>query len=84
MIVTNLRQERVQLGALDHQLILHLDGKCDRSTLELRIKLALATGQLTITAELGPLAFEDQTPELMAELVHQGLASLARHALLLY
>jgi len=82
MIVTNLRQERVQLGALVHQLIQHLDGKCDRSTLELHIKLALATGQLTITAELGPLAFEEQTPQLMAELVHQGLASLARQALL--
>ena len=82
MVVTNLRQQRVQLGALDHELLQHLDGRRDREALAALLEQALASGWLTITNDAGPFPAESRTAELVAEILEQGLASLARQALL--
>ena len=82
MVVTNLRHQRVQLGALDHELLRHLDGHRDRSALAALLEEALSSGGLTITNDTGPFPAESRTPELVGEILDQGLASLARQALL--
>ena len=83
MVVTNLRHQRVQLGALDHELLRHLDGRRQREALAEALREALAAGRLTITNDAGPIPAQSQTPELVAEILEQGLASLARQALLI-
>jgi methyltransferase-like protein len=83
MVVTNLRHERVQLGALDHELLRHLDGTRDRKSLAPLLAGALASGQLTIRNESGPLPETEQTADLISEILECSLASLGRQALLL-
>jgi len=82
MVVTNLRHERVQLGALDHELLRHLDGTRDRTSLAPLLAGALASGQLTIRNESGPLPETEQTADLISEILECSLASLGRQALL--
>ena len=83
LVVTNLRHQRVQLGALDHELLRHLDGNRDRTALGPLLGQALATGRLTIQNDAGPLSAEACTSALVGELLEHALASLARQALLL-
>jgi methyltransferase-like protein/SAM-dependent methyltransferase len=83
MIVTNLRHERVQLGALDHEVLRYLDGTRDRTTLETLVQDAIVNGQLTIDSKSGPLPAEERTSALAAELLRHSLNNLARQALLL-
>jgi methyltransferase-like protein/SAM-dependent methyltransferase len=81
-IVTNLRHQRVQLGALDHELLRNLDGSRDRSALAGILDEALACGRLTVSNKSGPLKANARTPELVAEILEHGLTGLARLALL--
>ena len=83
MVVTNLRHQRVQLGALDHELLQHLDGSRDRPALAQLLDQALASGQLTIQNDAGPLPTAERTPDLVAEILEHSLVNLARQALLM-
>jgi methyltransferase-like protein len=83
MVVTNLRHQRVQLGALDHEILQKLDGSRDRPALAQVLDQALATGQLTIQNDAGPLPAAECTPALVAEILEHSLANLARQALLM-
>ena len=83
MIVTNLRHQRVQLGALDHEVLQLLDGTRNRESLVPLLDAALDSGRLTIQNASGPLSASDRTPALIAEILEQSLISVARQALLL-
>lgn len=83
MVVTNLRHERVQLGALDHELLRHLDGNQNRETLRDLLANALIDGRLTIQNESGPLSAISQPASLFAEILNHSLKNLARQALLM-
>jgi methyltransferase-like protein/ubiquinone/menaquinone biosynthesis C-methylase UbiE len=83
MVVTNLRHQRVQLGALDHEVLQHLDGSRDRQALAAVLGEALTSGRLTIQNDAGALPSAELTPALIAEILEQSLLSLARQALLM-
>ncbi len=83
MVVTSLRHQRVALGALDHEVLRHLDGSRDRQALAPLVDDALATGRLTIQNESGPLPSEARTQALVVELLEHSLANLAQQALLM-
>jgi methyltransferase-like protein/ubiquinone/menaquinone biosynthesis C-methylase UbiE len=82
-IVTNLKHQRVQLGALDHELLCYLDGNRDHHTLKTLLNNAITTGRLTIQNDSGPIPSDERTLALTAELLEHGLSNLARQALLM-
>jgi len=83
MVVTNLRHQRVQLGALNHELLRNLDGHRDRRELGTLLNDAVASDRLTITSETGQLPAAELTRKMIDEILEQGLASLTRLALLM-
>jgi hypothetical protein len=82
MVVTNLRHQRVELGALDHEVLRHLDGSRDRRSLAGVLEFALTTGRLTMRNAAGPVPVGDYTPALFCEVLECSLVSLAQQALL--
>src|SRR5262249_8153629 len=63
-IVTNLRHQRVQLGALDHELLRNLDGSRDRRALATILDEAIACGRLTIRNASRPLEADARSSDL--------------------
>jgi len=83
MIVTNLKHQRVQLGALDHELLSYLDGNRTQHELEALLNNAILTGRLTIQNNAGPIPSDERTYALAVELLKHGLSNLARQSLLM-
>ncbi len=82
-IVTNLKHQRVQLGALDHELLCYLDGERTHQELNTLLNTAIVTGRLTIQNDSGPIPTDERTIALTTELLKHGLSNLARQALLM-
>ena len=83
-IVTNLKHQRVQLGALDHELLCYLDGNRNHHALKTLLDNAITTGRLTIQNDSGPFPSDERTFALTAELLEHGLSNLARQFLLMH
>ena len=82
--VTNLRHERVRLDSLDRYLLRYLDGRHDLAALvEQLIAGPLASGDLVVQGEDGPLRDPARLRETLTEGVAKRLRWLAKAALLI-
>jgi methyltransferase-like protein len=80
--VTNLRHESVALDEVGRQLLMHLDGTCDRKALPEVLVDLVQTGQLEVEAEGQPVRETDKVRDFAEQTVEQQLLQIARQALL--